>query len=152
MSAAQQEGAATPLPTVRQLGETSASLVRMELEAQERRDDTDGPFFTAWEAAAAATLSLPATSIEEVMILAALARGAVMDLGNRLQLTFGHAATPESEDAQRLEARIKAALTSIVQALHDLTGTPLAVAGADFDWHCHLVYADREAAVTTGDA
>ncbi|MGI4939728.1 MAG: hypothetical protein ACRYHQ_04035 [Janthinobacterium lividum] len=152
MSGLQQGGAATPFPTVRQLGETSAGFARMELDAQERRDDTDGPFFTAWEAAAAATLSLPATSIEEVMILAALARGAVTDLSSQLQFDCGGCLIAPSESAQRLEERIKAALTSIVQALHDLTGTPLAVAGADFDWHCHLVYADREAAVTTGDA
>ena len=137
MSATMQEGVATPPLTLREVGATCATFVRAELAAQERRDNS-GQWFAAYEAAAAAALSMPATSIEEVMILAALVRGVVSDMSNQLQVALRDAPREEERAAQELGDRIYGALTSVVQALHDLTGTPIDEAAADYDWCVQL--------------
>ena len=137
MSAAMTEGAATLPLTVHQMGKISAALARAEIDAQDR-DTSDRTWWAAYEGVAAATLSLPATSMEEVMILAALVRGAVSNLGNHLQVALMNAPPGEAEAAQELEDRVRGALTVIVQALSDLTGTPIEVAAADFDWSFQL--------------
>ena len=133
MSATTKGGAATIPLTLREAGAACATFARTEVAAQEQGDNT-GQWFAAYEGAAAAALSLPATSIEEVMVLAALVRGAVSEMSSQLQVALRNAPREEERAAEQLGDRIESALTSIVQALHDLTGTPIEVAAADYDW------------------
>ena len=72
------------------------------------------------------------------MILAALVSGAVSDLSNQLQVSMLNAPREEERAAQEFGDKIEAALKVIVQALSDLTGTPIEAAAADFNWCAEL--------------
>ena len=133
MSATTKGGAATPPLTLREAGAACATLARAEFAAQEQGDNS-GRWFAAYEGTATAALSLPVTSMDEVMILAALVHGAVSEMSERLQVALLRAPREEEQSAQDLGDRIEGALTTIVKALSDLTGTPIEAAAADYDW------------------
>ena len=133
MKAAMKEEALPPLPTLREAGAACAAFARAEFAAQEQGDNS-GRWFAAYEGTATAALSLPVTSMDEVMILTALVHGAVSEMSEQLQVALLKAPKEEERSAQDLGDRIEGALKVIVQALSDLNGTPIEAAAADYDW------------------